>query len=191
MEQTEQPARLVPLPDKLHIVFEDGMFLGAFIEPNGAIKLEVDRLARAHKLKQKIQIDTEQYVRVKPDVSIFEDDDPEAEHYKSRVKRLSTMWEDEPRSRIIERCVKAQCELEELEHTFRLVHDAHQRGIDAWRAEKPQERELRQPDTGDMTKWLLDKLTRVRELVEKGPEPGDYDGYDHSMALKAELEVFK
>lgn len=51
-------------------------------------------------------------------------------------------------------------ELEEINYTFSLRWKADMRAIARWRAEKPEERALRQPDHADMVIWLMEQLER-------------------------------
>lgn len=59
----------------------------------------------------------------------------------------------------------AEKQLEECEQSFDLYYCAIIRGQKMWRDEKPAERELIGPDTGNLVKWLLDLVTRAETVA--------------------------
>lgn len=56
---------------------------------------------------------------------------------------------------------RLRAEVAEWEASFELYHSADMRGIAMWRAEAPKERELIQPDKGELVAWLLKRLDEV------------------------------
>lgn len=66
--------------------------------------------------------------------------------------------------------------MREMEHTFDLRWKADMRAIERWRAERPKERELRQPDHADLCVWLLEQLAERDSRLERSRRQAFLDG---------------
>lgn len=82
---------------------------------------------------------------------------------------------------------------DDLQRCFDMHYAAEMRGIERWRAEKPEERKLRSPDTSNFTVWLLDRLEFDEQIFAELKETNEALADSHtaldSQVSRLSLEI--